>query len=100
MDVGPCDAAIPRYYYDKNSNKCKLFDFGGCDGNANNFESLKECELKCKKKFKKCLNSFSYNPVCGTNGKTYPNQCEAEYAGIGVACNGKCPCTGLIHIYI
>lgn len=33
-----------------------------------------------------------YSPVCGTNGKTYSNTCEASGANTTVSCNGTCPC--------
>lgn len=36
--VGPCDAVIPRYYYNKATKKCDKFNFGGCGANGNNFE--------------------------------------------------------------
>lgn len=47
--VGPCEAAIPRYYYDSKTNKCEFFYYGGCEGNANNFETKRECEATCKR---------------------------------------------------
>ncbi len=33
-------------------------------------------------------------PVCGADGKTYPNSCEARCAHVRVLCQGKCPCGG------
>jgi hypothetical protein len=41
--VGPCNAALPRYYYDKAEKKCKLFTWGGCAGLVP-FETLEACE--------------------------------------------------------
>ncbi|KAL7667774.1 hypothetical protein ACOME3_010417 [Neoechinorhynchus agilis] len=48
VDPGPCKAAIQRYCYDYTTQSCKRFIYGGCQGNGNNFESKKECELECK----------------------------------------------------
>ena len=45
--VGPCEAAMPRYYYDTESESCEFFYYGGCEGNANNFETRKECVDEC-----------------------------------------------------
>lgn len=35
-----------------------------------------------------------YNPVCGVNGKTYGNACEARVAGVAVKSKGECPAAG------
>ena len=32
-----------------------------------------------------------YSPVCGCNGKTYSNACEAQKAGVTATKKGKCP---------
>jgi hypothetical protein len=32
-------------------------------------------------------------PVCGVNGKTYSNNCEAMCAGVQVAHDGACECS-------
>merc|ERR1719361_697531 len=47
-DVGPCRAAISRYYYDGLSGQCQQFFFGGCGGNDNNFETMTDCTSKCE----------------------------------------------------
>ena len=46
-DSGPCDAAIPRFYYDPNIGDCAEFTYGGCQGNANNFSTVEACRQAC-----------------------------------------------------
>lgn len=36
------------------------------------------------------LCAFVYRPVCGCNGKTYGNACEAEAGGIVKYTEGEC----------
>jgi hypothetical protein len=38
----------PRYFYSKNVKNCLLFTYYGALGNANNFETYKECIKFCK----------------------------------------------------
>lgn len=45
--IGKCRAAIPRFYFDGESQECEQFYYGGCDGNANNFETKGDCDAKC-----------------------------------------------------
>ena len=44
-DSGPCRALFIKYYYD--GTQCTDFVYGGCGGNANRFDSIKECEAVC-----------------------------------------------------
>jgi hypothetical protein len=42
----PCYAAISRYYFDKDENKCKKYTWGGCTEYP--FETMEECqECEC-----------------------------------------------------
>ncbi len=45
-DPGECFAAIPRYYFDKEEQKCKEFTWGGCNGVVP-FETMEAC-LECE----------------------------------------------------
>ena len=47
--VGECREDFQKYYYDSLTNECKLFIYGGCRGNRNNFRFKYECEQKCLK---------------------------------------------------
>lgn len=46
-DPGMCKAYMPRYYFDKTSNICQEFIWGGCGGTVP-FESLSECQMQCE----------------------------------------------------
>uniref|UniRef100_A0A915PA82 BPTI/Kunitz inhibitor domain-containing protein n=1 Tax=Meloidogyne floridensis TaxID=298350 RepID=A0A915PA82_9BILA len=45
-DSGPCEASYIRWWYDK--GECKKFVYGGCKGNGNNFKTLEECQARCQ----------------------------------------------------
>lgn len=45
--TGLCRAMMPRYYYNMETRSCEMFIYGGCSGNANNFEIKKNCEAQC-----------------------------------------------------
>ncbi|KAK2830251.1 hypothetical protein Q5P01_018182 [Channa striata] len=47
VDEGPCRDEYERYYYNTRSQKCEVFYYGGCQGNANNFKSYAECQKTC-----------------------------------------------------
>ncbi|HQY59877.1 MAG: BPTI/Kunitz domain-containing protein [Myxococcales bacterium] len=45
--VGPCEAAIPRFWFNSGTGRCEPFVYGGCGGNANNFKDVAECAAVC-----------------------------------------------------
>nr|P81902.1 RecName: Full=Trypsin inhibitor; AltName: Full=Cocoon shell-associated trypsin inhibitor; Short=CSTI [Bombyx mori] len=47
IKTGPCKGSFPRYAYDSSEDKCVEFIYGGCQANANNFETIEECEAAC-----------------------------------------------------
>lgn len=47
MEVGPCEALVPRFWFDPNKGRCVRFTWGGCGGNGNNFETLERCIATC-----------------------------------------------------
>ncbi|XP_039104445.1 kunitz-type serine protease inhibitor IX-like [Hyaena hyaena] len=45
---GPCQASFNRYFYNPRTSRCEPFVYGGCQGNANNFQSEETCQRVCK----------------------------------------------------
>ncbi|XP_029981701.1 tissue factor pathway inhibitor-like isoform X2 [Sphaeramia orbicularis] len=71
-DPGPCKAIKERFFFSVDTGRCEAFEYGGCGGNTNNFDTLQACE-------EMCLVSVDKNP-CGL----------PEAAG---------PCRGLVKRY-
>ncbi|XP_076052564.1 kunitz-type serine protease inhibitor-like [Oratosquilla oratoria] len=46
-DPGPCYANFPRYFFNPRSRRCQRFSYGGCEGNANNYENYYACRYSC-----------------------------------------------------
>ena len=78
MAVGECRASIKRFYYDITEKACKIFQFSGCKGNRNNFESLQECSNQCEQRsFENEMDEYEYD-----NGDDeYENELEYENDG-------------------
>ena len=54
--------------------------------NACNAQELQEV------RHRGCVCPKLFRPVCGSDGWTYSNGCEAHCRGVPSWCNGECPC--------
>lgn len=50
--MGSCQNYTEKWYYDTREERCRLFYYGGCDGNENRFDEEDACISKCDKKIK------------------------------------------------
>jgi hypothetical protein len=90
-DVGPCDGICPRFYYDPCTGQCEAFIWGCCGGNANNFETIAECEAACE--FQTCpcdcadpsdgvVNVVDFLALIGDWGGVGPCDCAEPSDGV------------------
>ncbi|MEQ2286148.1 hypothetical protein AMECASPLE_039245, partial [Ameca splendens] len=49
LEEGTCGEDIERYYYNTVTQKCEVFNYRGCEGNANNFKNYQECRRTCSR---------------------------------------------------
>uniref|UniRef100_A0A8B9BUV6 BPTI/Kunitz inhibitor domain-containing protein n=1 Tax=Anser brachyrhynchus TaxID=132585 RepID=A0A8B9BUV6_9AVES len=61
---GPCRGHFYRYAYNPATGTCRVFLYGGCRGNANNFETLKECQRACQRGERRALG-WTGDPQAG-----------------------------------
>ena len=45
--TGSCQGEEKKFYFDKDAEQCKEFQYGGCLGNMNRFETMQECQESC-----------------------------------------------------
>ncbi|HVK70683.1 MAG TPA: BPTI/Kunitz domain-containing protein [Polyangium sp.] len=50
---GPCRAAFRRFAFNRAVGRCVPFVYGGCQGNRNNFDSLRACQRICTRGFRR-----------------------------------------------
>ncbi|XP_068155724.1 papilin isoform X2 [Drosophila tropicalis] len=87
-ETGSCGNFSVKYYFDTSYGGCARFWYGGCDGNANRFETEAECKDTCQEYEGQhvCLLPKSSGPCQGYTKKWYfdaeRNRCEEfQYGG-------------------
>ncbi|XP_044285534.1 tissue factor pathway inhibitor 2 [Varanus komodoensis] len=88
-----CGALVARWFYDRYTQTCQKFTYGGCEGNENNFPTLQACLEKCgkiKRVPERCRLEVSEG-ICRSMIKRYffnltSMRCEKFYYG---GCEGN-----------
>ncbi|XP_052739980.1 tissue factor pathway inhibitor-like [Bicyclus anynana] len=75
---GPCRADMAMYYFVPENKTCSIFNWGGCQGNGNRFDTLQECLTTClskpnhpKTRPKWCSLNFDYGFCFGALNRWY-----------------------------
>ncbi|KAK3097854.1 hypothetical protein FSP39_013843 [Pinctada imbricata] len=64
VEPGLCNFTVLRYYYDRFDEECRAFNYTGCGGNVNNYETIEACEevamrgACCFRKFRTDVDSL------------------------------------------
>uniref|UniRef100_A0A1I7RSD0 Papilin n=1 Tax=Bursaphelenchus xylophilus TaxID=6326 RepID=A0A1I7RSD0_BURXY len=48
-DVGTCNGKFDAYFYNPSSDSCEIFQYSGCGGNRNRFQSKEQCQFSCSR---------------------------------------------------
>uniref|UniRef100_A0A0N5A628 Kunitz/Bovine pancreatic trypsin inhibitor domain protein n=1 Tax=Parastrongyloides trichosuri TaxID=131310 RepID=A0A0N5A628_PARTI len=83
------EVSILRFYYDNDDNKCKPFQYFGCNGSSNQFLNLFECENTCVITFANVCNGMA--PLMAPNHELV--ECSDDFpCPDGYTCNGNGNC--------
>ncbi|RWS22794.1 tissue factor pathway inhibitor 2-like isoform X1 [Leptotrombidium deliense] len=62
-ESGPCKNFITKFYFNTITEQCDTFEYGGCGGNKNKFDSREECNNACTSMNPKLAELLS-NDIC------------------------------------
>ncbi|XP_067662159.1 uncharacterized protein [Haliotis asinina] len=90
-EEGPCKAYMPRYFFNRTSQQCERFVYGGCRGNNNNFYSLEECCSQCGTISSRCKPGKCPTPLVNYFAPCQ-DECksDAECSGNTLCCSNGC----------
>lgn len=101
QDSGPCRGALLRWWFNAATGKCEPFVYGGCEGNANNFETLSACAAQCAPTAELC-SVADCGPISGCVYLGPEPTCEVyceEGCAWSCVCAASCPsCDDCIRI--
>ena len=76
-DPGPCEAAIPAYYFNQETQSCAEFTYGGCAGVVP-FWTLEECESECES------DGFNPSDLCDSIIVALSSVIQPELGSVGI----------------
>ncbi|XP_045689121.1 WAP four-disulfide core domain protein 8 [Phyllostomus hastatus] len=104
VDPGRCKSITKRWYYVLKHNECQQFNYGGCNGNTNNFLSKKDCMAACSSAVKKgecpffpfeerveCSGWCRSDADCPQMDKCCESMCGFACARAWTVKSGSCP---------
>ncbi|XP_010876255.2 boophilin-H2 [Esox lucius] len=62
LDHGNCFAMLLMYYYNADEKNCRIFHYGGCQGNGNRFETREQCQKTCMAKSGRLIGGVDPEP--------------------------------------
>ncbi|XP_063068610.1 inter-alpha-trypsin inhibitor [Engraulis encrasicolus] len=65
-DRGPCYGLLPKFYYSQEDQTCRVFHYGGCQGNGNRFDKREDCIELCRTKSGRSGGTPDTNPDATT----------------------------------
>nr|XP_019961120.1 PREDICTED: kunitz-type serine protease inhibitor 6-like [Paralichthys olivaceus] len=97
--VGPCRAALQRWFYNHRTGTCQSFIYGGCRGNKNNYISKERCMAACavsvQPSSKKSANDVSTENKDECRLTPDPGPCRAAFTNFFFN-----PNTGTCHSFL
>ncbi|XP_060597943.1 carboxypeptidase inhibitor SmCI-like [Ruditapes philippinarum] len=93
-DVGEGPHKITRYYYNKDTEQCEMFQYQGSGGNTNRFLSVAQCKNTCERATLKnrCRKRPSIGTNCNNNSTIkyyYDKHCDCCRKFTYLGCDGN-----------